>query len=89
MPRTKPVPLTDQRRRELDAQSRIRTNAAAFGVTWAVETYGQLLINAFNVYFSTPTDEQWTRVQEAAYDYQYTRLLDDEEHARQVAAAGQ
>jgi hypothetical protein len=86
MARTKHTPLPDARRREMEAQSRIRTNAAAFGVTWAVETYGQVLINAFNTYFSTPTTEQWTAVHEAAYDYQYARLLDDEDHTRRVAA---
>jgi hypothetical protein len=86
MARTKRTTITDQQRRELDAQSRIRLNASVMGLTRAVETYGQRLIDAFNVYFSTPTDEQWTKVQEAAYEYQYTRLLDDEDHARRVEA---
>jgi hypothetical protein len=86
MPRTKRTTITDEQRRELDAQSRIRMNVSILGFTKGVEAYGQNLIDAFNTYFAAPTDEQWAIVQQAAYDYQYTRKLDDEDHARRVAA---
>jgi hypothetical protein len=86
MPRTKRTTITDEQRREMDAQSRIRMNVTVLGFTRAVEAYGDKLIAAFNTYFTTPTNEQWAVVQEAAYEYQYTRKLDDEEHARRVEA---